>query len=117
MSKNLEQSWHVRGRRFFNSNNYSARRESDDEQAEKGPGGILGGIEKRPEGGFKCANREKAGAGDIPVSRAGEPGPRPFDLTWAPQEQGSTRHQGHGGDTQTRPRPAAAHSVLLWPGL
>ena len=51
------------------------------------------------------------------MSRAGEPGPRPFDLTWAPQEQGSTRHQGHGGDTQTRPRPAAAHSVLLWPGL
>ena len=86
MSKNLEQSWHVRGRRFFNSNNYSARRESDDEQAEKCPDGILGDIEKCPEGCPECANRERVGEGDIPMTRAGKAGRRPFDLIKVLQE-------------------------------
>ena len=117
MYKDLEQSWHVGGTHFSIVIIICASKESDDEQAEKCPDGILRDIEKCPEGCLKCANRERVGEGDVPMTRAGKPGPRPFDLVWAPQEQGSTRHQGHGGDTQTRPRPAAAHSVLLWPGL
>lgn len=59
--------------------------------------GILGDIEKCPEGWLICANREKAGEGDISMTRAREG--RSFDLLWAPQKQGSTRRQGHGGDS------------------
>ena len=29
----------------------------------------------------------------------GKAGPSAFDLIWAPQERGSSRHQGHGGDS------------------